>query len=295
MTTPSNDLRGIALMVLATASFVTNDTMMKVVTFDLPPLEVLFLRGVFAVMWSLPMVLVFGHGRKLRLLLNRWVSLRNLFEIGAVVCFIIALANMPIADITAMGQTAPMFLLLGVAVFFGEKVGRLRMALIALGFVGALMIVQPTGAAFTPFALLGFGVALGTAARDLVVRKLHMDIPAMAVAFSTNVSVMLAAWIGTFFFEDWVMPQLSHLLLLCGAGLFLAIGHVLIFQAYRTGSTGAVAPFFYAFTVWALISGVIVFGTVPNLLAIGGILLIVASGITVVLLDRRRKRLLVTA
>ena len=67
------------------------------------------------------------------------------------------------------------------------------------------------------------------------------------------------------------MPGTHHLLLLAGAGLFLIFGHFFIFMAYRVGPTGVVAPFYYCFTVWAVISGLVVFGQFPNMLAIGGI------------------------
>ncbi len=60
------------------------------------------------------------------------------------------------------------------------------------------------------------------------------------------------------------MPEGRHLLLLLGAGLFLMIGHIAISAAYRTGDPGVVAPFYYMFAVWAVISGLVVFNTVPN-------------------------------
>lgn len=91
------------------------------------------------------------------------------------------------------------------------------------------------------------------------------------------------------------MPEAHHLLLMAGAGLFLIFGHFFIFMAYRVGPTGVVAPFYYCFTVWAVISGLVVFQQLPNALAIGGILLVVASGLTIVSLDERRRRLTVVA
>jgi drug/metabolite transporter (DMT)-like permease len=62
-------------------------------------------------------------------------------------------------------------------------------------------------------------------------------------------------------------------------------------MAYRVGSIQSVAPFYYSFTLWAVMSGVIVFGHLPNRLALAGILLVVASGLAVVHLDGRRRRL----
>ena len=76
--------------------------------------------------------------------LDRRVLLRNVLELGAILCYMLALTNMPIADSSALGQITPMLVLLGASVLFREKIGGVRMALIGTGFVGALMIAQPT-------------------------------------------------------------------------------------------------------------------------------------------------------
>ena len=83
-------------------------------------------------------------------------------------------------------------------------------------------------------------------------------------------------------------PDPRHLLLLSGSGLLLSLGHFFIFLSYRTGATSAVAPFYYMFALWAVASGFFVFGTLPNALAVAGIVLIVASGVAVVWSDARR-------
>jgi drug/metabolite transporter (DMT)-like permease len=212
-----------------------------------------------------------------------------------VLCFIVALANMPIADLSALGQISPMLLLLGVALIYREKIGVARMALITLGFVGALLVAQPGLKGFSPYMVLGLLCAMGTAARDIAGRKVGTNIPAPIVAYATLLLVMVGAGIVTFVFEDWATPTPRHLLLLAGSGLFLSLGHLFIFLSYRNAATSAVAPFYYLFSMWAVLSGFFVFGTFPNALAICGIGLIVASGIAVVLLDQRRRRLAVLA
>ena len=110
------------------------------------------------------------------------------------------------------------------------------------------------------------------------------------VALSAAVIVLVAAAAAHLALETWVPPGRRHLLLLAGAGFFLMFGHFFIFMAYRVGPTRVVAPFYYTFTVWAVISGLLVFGQLPGPLAIGGILLIVLSGLAVVLLDGWRRR-----
>jgi drug/metabolite transporter (DMT)-like permease len=292
---PKSNLRGIALMIAATCVFVINDTFLKLATEGLPPFQTLFLRGIAAAAWCLPLVLLTGNRKLLPAVLDKWVLARNAMELLAVLCFIVALANMPIADITALAQIAPMLLLIGVSMVYGERIGWVRMVLIGLGFIGAVMVAQPGGAGVSPYAVLGFGTALGTALRDIVGRKVPASIPGPIVAMSAVLVVLAGALAAHLMTEQWVLPEGRHLLLLVGSGFFLTIGHLCIFLAYRQGATGAVAPFFYMFTVWAMISGLVVFGTFPNALAIAGITLILGSGVVIVLLDERRRRLTVVA
>ncbi|MEO6014642.1 MAG: DMT family transporter [Devosia sp.] len=286
----SANLRGIALMVLATGVFVINDTFMKLATEGLPPFQVLFMRGVSATIWCVPLLFITGAVKQIRFFWDRWVVLRSVVETSSVCLFILCLANMPIADITALGQLAPMMMLLGLAMFFREPIKAGRLALIALGFVGAVLVAQPSVSGISIFAVLGFAQAALSGLRDVVLRKVPPATPSLIVAFSAIIIVMTGAGMAHLRFERWVMPEGRHLLLLAGSGLFLMIGHLAISMAYRIGSPGVVAPFYYMFAVWAVISGLLVFNTVPNPVAFMGIGLILVSGITVALLDERKRR-----
>ncbi|RWL72900.1 MAG: DMT family transporter [Mesorhizobium sp.] len=291
---PSN-IRGPLFMVVSTGSYLVNDTMMKLATTGLPPYEVLLLRGAAATLWGVPLLLMLGYARQIPLLFERKVLRRNLFELLAILCYVVALANMQIADSTALGQVTPLIVLVGSSMLFGEKIGATRMALIGLGFVGALMVAQPTMRGISVYALLALGNAAFAAVRDIAGRKVGAEVPGMIVAISAVLVVLVGSGAAHLVTEQWVMPEGRHLLLIAGAGLFLIFGHFFIFMAYRVGPTSAVAPFYYCFTVWAVISGLLVFGQFPNALAVCGILLVMASGLVIVSLDERRRRTTVIA
>jgi len=282
-------------MVIATCSYVINDTLMKLATEGLPPYEVLFLRGCAGLIWGLPLMLVLGYGRQLPLVFERRVLARNLAETAAILCYVVALANMPIADASALGQITPLLVLLGASILFREKIGGVRMALIGVGFIGAIMVAQPTMQGISIYAVLALANAVLCAVRDLAGRRIAAEVPGMIVAMSAIIVVLIGAGAMHLATEQWVAPQTHHLLLLAGAGLFLIFGHFFIFMAYRVGPTGVVAPFYYFFTFWAVLSGLVVFGQFPNLLAISGIVLVVAAGLTIVLLDERKRRLVPVA
>nr|WP_245501969.1 DMT family transporter [Mesorhizobium sp. M2A.F.Ca.ET.039.01.1.1] len=291
---PSN-IRGPLFMVVSTGSYLVNDTMMKLATAGLPPYEVLLLRGAAATAWGVPLLLMLGYARQIPLLFERKVLRRNLFELLAILCYVVALANMQIADSTALGQITPLLVLVGSSMLFGERIGATRMALIGLGFVGALMVAQPTMQGISVYALLALGNAAFAAVRDIAGRKVSAEVPGMIVAIAAVLVVLVGSGAAHLVSEQWMMPEGRHLLLIAGAGLFLIFGHFFIFMAYRVGPTSAVAPFYYCFTVWAVISGLLVFGQFPNALAVCGILLVMVSGLVIVSLDERKRRLAMVA
>lgn len=286
----SQNLRGIAAILVATGSFVANDTCMKLALEDAPPFQVLVMRGVAAIVWCLPVIFAMGLIRHLPKAFHPWVLLRSGSELIAILCFITALAHMPIADLTAITQISPLVVLLGMWLFFGEKVGGLRFFLVGLGITGALMVAQPGGVASSPFAIFGFLTAVGAAFRDILSRKVPARTPALAVTFSTLFIVMVGALLMSLSLEEMVRPTFRHGWLMVIAGFFLMCGHSFIYMAYRMSPARVVAPFNYAFMIWAGISGVPVFGQIPNGLAIAGMALIMAAGLAVVFLEGRARQ-----
>lgn len=284
--TLSPNLRGILFMILAAGTFVTNDSLMKLVLATTLPMQVLVMRGAAAALWCFPLLFVLGHKAEIYRALNPWVLLRAACEVLAIMSFIVALKHMPIGDVTAIFQTAPLLVLMGVALVWGEKIGGVRMALIAIGVTGALLVAQPGSASASPYAIFGFITAIGSALRDLVGRKVPHDIPGLVVAFATIIVVMLAAATANTMFETWVAPPPQNIIEMLAAGFFLMCGHTFVFLAFRHGQAAAVAPFYYSFTLWAVLSGLVIFHDVPNWLSILGTVFILASGLASIALDR---------
>ncbi|HMI14667.1 MAG TPA: DMT family transporter, partial [Bradyrhizobium sp.] len=166
----ASDLGGIIAMLSATAAFVVGDSFMKIVIEDLPPFEVLFLRSIAASFACAVLVALRAEWGAISGLLDLRVLLRAAGETLTTLCYVVALARMPIADVIAILQTAPLILILGAAIFLRERIGPARLALALVGFAGALMVAQPGASGVSPAALLAFGASLLAAARDLIGR-----------------------------------------------------------------------------------------------------------------------------
>ena len=285
-----SNLRGILYMLLAGFAFVANDSLIKLTMSELPSMQILVLRGIAGCLWSLPALYIFGFGKDIAKAFKPWVVLRALFEVGAIMSFIQALAHMGIGDVTAIYQISPLLVTAGAALLWREKVTGWQYVLVAIALIGALLVAQPGSATASFYAIFPFITALGAAMRDLTSRRITTDVPGLVVGFSTIVIVLVAAAIFHFTTETWVPPSTTSFLAMLAAGLFLLLGHTFVFLAYRHGSAGAVAPFGYAFTAWALLSGYFIFSDTPNALSLGGIALIVGSGVAAILYEQRRTR-----
>jgi drug/metabolite transporter (DMT)-like permease len=279
---------GIVAMLAATASFVAGDSFMKIVTEDLPPFEVLFLRGIVASIFCCGLVGVRRKGSISAGMLNPRTLLRAACETLSALCYILALAKMPIADVVAILQTSPLILIIGAAFVLREKIGLIRVFLALIGFAGALLVAQPSTSGVSAAVPFAFGAAFLVAARDLVGRGIANKIPVTVVTLATTIMVMAAAGVTSLAVEDWVSPTAYNIVFLASAGLFVTAGHGGLLLAYRLGSTASIAPFFYSFAIWGVVSGLIIWAQLPNLFALFGISLIVASGVILVILDQRK-------
>ncbi len=288
MSIPSN-LRAIVSLVLAMGVFIASDSCMKLALADAPMFQLVFMRGYAAVTLSLMLLVALNQAKDIRRMFNPWLIARGLLEVIANFSFTFAIIYMAIADVTAIAQTCPLLVLLGARLFYGERLGSVRMFLVAVGIVGALLVAQPGTTAASPYAVLGFVTALAAAIRDLITRKVPQDIPALVVAFTVLVCLMIAGGIGMLAFETPVVPGTHHVLLMLLAGALLIAGHFLIFVAYRIGPARTVAPFMYTLTIWAVLSGVVLFGDIPNALATAGMGLVVLAGLMIILLDGRQR------
>ena len=282
-------IRGIISMLLSGLSFVSCDSFLKLLLREVPPFQSLVLRGIFATVCCFALVVAMGQLRQLPKALNIWTLLRSLAEVVAVSCFILALAKVPLADITAIYQVAPLLVLSGASFLWGEKVGLMRWLLILLGLAGALVVAQPGGAGSSPIALLGFGTAIGSAVRDLLSRKSPHDTPGLVVTFNIVVVVLIAAIINNQIFEGWTPIEGRTWLFALGSGFFVMLGHLFVFLAFRYATARAVAPFYYSFTLYAGLFGAIFFGEYPNGVALLGMAMIIVCGLGVLYFEKEEK------
>lgn len=277
-------------MNLAMAFFTLNDTAMKAVMEVLPMMQAIGLRGLLATLalagiaWRMGVLLPPLAPRDRRLIL--W---RTLAELVATLSFLAALIHMPIAEISAILQVLPLAMTLAAALFLGERVGWRRVLAIATGFLGVLLVIRPGGEAFNIWALSGLLSVAAVVLRDLATRRLAQAVPSVFIAMVTAGAVMLMGFAGSLLGE-WVTPGPREVGLILLAAAALILGLVTVVAAMRVGDVAVVSPFRYASLLWAIVLGWLVFGHLPDALALTGAVLIVASGVFTLLREQKLKR-----
>lgn len=288
MTIPSN-LRGMLLMVFAMGAFIASDSCTKFAMADIPIFQLVVMRGYAGITLCLVLVVLLDQTRHLKRMFNPWLLARGICELGANFGFTFAILHMPISDVTAIAQTCPLLVLIGAKLIWGEHLGLSRLMLIVMGITGAILVAQPGASAASPYAILGFLVAISAATRDLITRKVPADIPAAIVALAVLVILTLVGGICMPIFETPVFPSMRDAGLMLLAGALMVGGHMGVFLAFKIGPVRSVAPFMYSLILWAVLSSVVLFGDIPNALAITGMVLIIVAGLLVFYFDSKQR------
>ena len=271
-------LRAGLLMVCAMGSFVCNDTIVKIVGAHLPVGELIALRGVMAMTILTAICASQGLLGDLPKIRQKNVLMRSTCDLFATIAFVTALVHMPIANLTSVMQAVPLVVALLSMMFLGEEVGWRRMIAIVGGFIGVLMIVKPSVSNFSVYEVPALSIVLFVAVRDLLTKTIPARIPVFVIALA-NAGFVTVGGVALMLFQGAQRPEAWEVGLLALAACFLSAGYLLMVATLRLGELTGTAPFRYSVMVFAIISGVVVFGEFPDWIAILGMVLIVVCGL----------------
>ena len=272
-------------MMLAMACFVINDALVKLVSQAMPAGALIMLRGLLASALVLVALRATRTRVQPRLLGSPWVLVRAGIDGLATLAYLLSLFQLPLANATAINMATPLLITLLAVLWLRESVSALQWAVLAAGFAGVLLVIQPRAEGFNAYAWL---CLLGTALhalRDLVTRRISAQVPSLLITLATAVVVTTMAAV-LCLFQGWQQPTPAQGGLLAAASVFLAAGYHLIIKATRLGDLSVVAPFRYSGLLMAVVLGIAVWGDVPNGWAIVGITLVVGSGLVLLRLQR---------
>jgi drug/metabolite transporter (DMT)-like permease len=275
------NVRGILGMLLAAGLFSLMDTGLKLLSPHYPALQVAALRALS----SLPLVVAFvaWRGAFGTLLKIRWPLhlLRGVLGIAMLSLFSFALRQLPLAEAYTIFFVAPLLITLLSGPVLGERVGTARWVAIAVGLVGVLVVLRPTGTGM--FTLAGGAVLLAAtsyAVSAITVRIVNRTDSLDSQLFWLMALVALGA--GAMALPHWVPVRMEHAWILCGIAVTGFLGQLSITQAFRHGEASAIAPFEYSALAWGLAIDWLLWRTLPDGWMLAGAAIIVGSGIYLV-------------
>lgn len=271
------------------ALFVMSDSVVKLAGEVMPATQIMAVRGVMAAFLIGGVAIATVDIARWHLTLQPRVLLRAGIEAIVAVLFLVSLPHLPLADMTAIQQATPIVVTVLSVVVLNETIGWRRWLAVGAGFVGVVLVIQPTGEGINVFAILALACAALVAVRDLVTRKLDPAIPTPLVTFATTVSVCVTGFLGAPL-ERWTPLTAEALAYLAASAVLVSLANVFIIRAFRGTEVSVVAPFRYSGVLWAVVLGSLIWGHVPNALAVLGTVVLIASGLYIMHREALRRR-----
>ncbi|NNE87414.1 MAG: DMT family transporter [Silicimonas sp.] len=274
-----NNTRAIFLMIGAMAGFASVDAFFKLATATQSPGQILALTSIGSL--AIFTVILWRNGERLvhADALVPLVQIRAAAETAGTFGIVMALAVVPLAEVTVIAQSQPLVVTLMAAAFLGEKVGPRRWTAVALGLLGVIIIMRPGLGTFDPNHLWVLLYVVGLSFRDVASRALPSN---LSTAFVVSWSLIWMICFGAFlmpFQGGWHPIDRQTAFYLAGITITVSIALALITMSFRAGEIGAVAPFRYARIVFGLALAWLVFGETLDLISWLGLALIVGSGL----------------
>jgi len=238
------------------------------------------------------MLVWLGPGMRLDLLRTgrlRFQVFRAILLLASSLFFVTALRSLPLAEATALNYTTPIVVVLMGRLILGERLTQARIAFVAAGVVGMLLIVQPGTDVFHGAAIFGLAAAVFYACYQITTRMLAGEDPRVLLFYPAVMGTLIMSALAPGF--DWPasMPWTHVLLIVCG-GLVGTLGHFLFILAFRLAPASALTPFTYTQLVWAMLLGWILYRDFPDEYRIAGMAVVAGSGLLMTLHERRRAR-----
>ena len=254
--------RATCLMIMALFMFTVMGICIRLSAAHLPVIEVVFFRNFLAVLILLPLVARAGFG-SLRMKRPKLFFLRAAINAVGMFCGFTALTLIPLAQMTALSFTTPLFVTIGAVLFLGEVIRARRIAAICVGFLGTLIILQPGVVDITSGALLALISALTIAMASLIVKTLTRSESQHAIVTWMVVMQAPLALIPSLWFWQW--PDLLTWGFLWCMALAGTIAHLCFTRAFSLVDITALQPLEFIKLPFAVILAWIIFTEWPGL------------------------------
>jgi drug/metabolite transporter (DMT)-like permease len=282
----SGALLGIGLMLLGVFLFAVNDVMGKWLVSTYSVGQVLLLRSLGALAILLPLM----RRQKVPFALPPRPGLHALriaFSTLEVACFYWAVTYLALADVMTYYLAGPIYVAVFAFLLLGEKLDRPRVLAIAVGFLGVLVALRPSGATLTLPALIALVGSVFYSLLMITTRTLRETHDATLVLGQILGALLFGIMAAPF---DWVTPGTLDLAALLLLGIVSMGAHACVNRSLKIAPASVVAPYQYTLIVWAIVLGYLAFGDIVEFWTLVGAAIICAAGLALLLLEREAAR-----
>ena len=266
-------------MIIAMGCLTLTDLLIKLASQTLPIGQVMISYGVgsLIVFWAL--LRIKGESIRLAPLTNPTVVFRNIGDLIALNGMFLALVYVPLSTIGAVIQTVPILVTAAAALFLGERVGMRRASAIFVGFLGALLIIQPGAASFDITAILVLIAAIGMALRDIATKLVRENLSTLLLTFYSCFLFIISGSVLLIINGGASVPVVDNIVTIAAMIVTGSLGFFFMTEAVRLGEMSVVSPFRYTRLLFSMAAGILILGEQVNASMIIGSALTILSGL----------------
>ncbi len=257
-----NNVKGIGWMLLSGIMFIGVTGIVRYLGDEMHPIQAAFIRYAFGIVLVVPVILRVGLYGLLSTRIHLHASRGLVHGIGVMLWFY-AMSRLPIAEVTALGFTTPIFTTAGAMLILGERVKNYRVAGILVGFIGALIVLRP-GLRIIDFGAVAMLIAAPLFACSLLMAKVATKTESSSVIVAL-LSIFCTLTLLPLALVYWRPPTTEEWSLLFLTAIFATLGHYCLTRAFQSAELSALQPFSFLQLVWATLLGLVVFSEQPDL------------------------------
>jgi len=271
-------MMGFALMTAAMLMLPLSDGIVKLLSDEYPILFLNWARYLVGGLIFVPLAVPVVKNNRLTSDQVFALSGRTILHVTAVSLYFLAIARVPIADALGAYFVAPLVASALAVALLNERLTRVQLIALTVGFVGALVVVRPsTSTDIGMLYAVGSGVVFGMFL--VATRKASQTVSAITtLGFQCGLGTLLLLPLGIYL---WTPIQFQHGILIVVAGGIWAAGHFAMIHAFKHTDAGVLAPLVYLEILGGAGVGYLLFGNMPSATTIIGIALVVFSGLLV--------------
>lgn len=295
---PNN--QSIFFVLLSTIFFALQDTAVKLLSQAGSIWQLMTLRSVLVILFLLLWVRLKGQWRGIVPTNLGWPIVRAGFMCLAYTLSYSAYPFASLSDVAACFFTAPIFVCIFASIFLKERIGVWRISAVIIGFLGALLIIQPGSEAFRPVLIMPLLAGACYAAGVVVTRGFCVGQPSLALTAVHNVFYAAVGFLvislmpifaidpevvaqNPFLFRDWTQLAPAIFFTIVATAVLHIIAMTASIRAYQVAETTFVAPLEYSYLVFAAVIDFVIWAFFPSGTTLIGVTLIVGSGILITL------------